>query len=147
CCPAANAFDFSPDGASVSGSMCRFLLAAILCAAPSTGGAQETVGSQWNYRTPEEQFRVEVVATGLTAPVSLAFLPDGPALVADRPEGRLSLFDPSTRSLTTVEGVPPVHGKVDGGLMEVALHPDYGRNGWIYLILSVEVAGGNTTVV
>jgi glucose/arabinose dehydrogenase len=54
-------------------------------------------------RLREARFQVEVVATGLTAPAGLSFLPDGRLLVADRPEGRLSLFDPSTRSLVIHE--------------------------------------------
>lgn len=118
----------------------------VLCAAPGAA-AQEQVGSHWTYQTPDERFQVEVVATGLTAPAGLSFLPDGRLLVADRPEGQLSLFDPSTRGLTVVEGVPPVHGKVDGGLLDVLVHPDYAHNGWIYLVLSIEVPGGNTTAV
>jgi len=123
----------------------RHALILALCAA-SSAKTQE-VGSRWTYATRDARFQVEVVATGLTAPAGLSFLPDGRLLVADRPVGRLSAFDPTTRTLTAIEGVPAVHGKIDGGLMDVLVHPDYARNGWIYLVLSIEVPGGNTTVV
>jgi glucose/arabinose dehydrogenase len=113
----------------------------------SSAAAQEQAGARWTYQTPDGRFQVEVVATGLTAPVGLSFLPDGRLLVADRPVGQLSAFDPATRTLTPIDGVPPVHGKVDGGLLDVLVHPNYAQNGWIYLVLSVEVPGGNTTVV
>ena len=99
------------------------------------------------YETPDARLQVEVVATGLIAPAGLSFLPDGRLLLADRPVGQLSVFDPATRILTPIDGVPPVHGKVDGGLMDVLVHPNYARNGWIYLVYSIEVPGGNTTVV
>lgn len=88
-----------------------------------------------------------MVAAGLKAPVGLSFLPDGRMLIADRPVGELSVFDPKTRSLARIEGVPAVHGKIDGGLLDVLVHPDFARNGWIYLVYAVEVAGGNTTAV
>jgi glucose/arabinose dehydrogenase len=124
----------------------RYALLVALCAS-SAAMAQEQVGSRWSYATPDAHFQVEVVATGLVAPAGLSFLPDGRLLVADRPEGRLSAFDPANRTLTSIDGVPPVHGKIDGGLMDVLVHPDYAHNGWIYLVLSIEVPGGNTTVV
>jgi glucose/arabinose dehydrogenase len=124
----------------------RHALILALCIT-SGATAQEKVGTRWMYATPDARFQVEVVASALTAPVGLSFLPDGRLLVADRPVGRLSAFDPSTRTLTPIEGVPTVHGKVDGGLLDVLVHPDYARNGWIYLVLAIEVAGGNTTVV
>jgi aldose sugar dehydrogenase len=124
------------------------LLALILGLCVASGAtAQEIVGTRWAYATSDARFQVEIVATGLSAPVGLSFLPDGRLLVADRPVGRLSAFDPSTQTLTSIEGVPAVHGKVDGGLLDVLVHPDYARNGWIYLVLSIEVPGGNTTVV
>ena len=123
----------------------RTLLLALCLASAAT--AQDQLGAKWTYATHDARFQVEVVATGLTAPVGLSFLPDGRLLVADRPAGRLSLFDPGARTLTPIDGVPAVHGKVDGGLLDVLVHPDYVRNGWIYLVLSIEVAGGNTTVV
>jgi glucose/arabinose dehydrogenase len=139
----------------VSAAVIRRASILALCAASAAnaqntqeaGNTQEQVGSRWTYSTSNARFQVEVVATGLRAPAGLSFLPDGRLLVADRPVGRLSAFDPAKRTLTPIDGVPPVHGKVDGGLMDVLVHPDYVRNGWIYLVLSIEVLGGNTTVV
>ena len=123
-----------------------FMLA--LCAASSAPAqVQDRAGSRWTYQTPEAHFQLEVIASGLTAPAGLSFLPDGRLLVADRPVGRLSVFDPAAGSLTPIDGVPPVHGKIDGGLMDVLVHPNYAHNGWIYLVYSIEVPGGNTTVV
>lgn len=115
--------------------------------ASAAAAADESVGSRWTYTTPDAKFQVEVLATGLKAPVGMSFLPDGRLLVADRPVGVLSVFDPSSRTLTPIGGVPAVHGKVDGGLLDVLVHPDYAHNGWIYLALAIETEGGNATVV
>jgi aldose sugar dehydrogenase len=65
--------------------------------------------------------------------------------------GRLSLLTPKTGALVAVEGVPGMHLAADleeeGGLFDVINHPDYARNGWIYLAYSAAAPEGNTTVV
>jgi aldose sugar dehydrogenase len=107
----------------------------------------DSTATSWTYESQNERFRAEVIVTGLQRPVGLSFLPDGRLLVADRPTGQLSILDLETDSLTLVAGIPPVHGKVDGGLLDVLVHPDYAHNGWIYLVYAVEGPTGNTTVV
>ena len=109
--------------------------------------ATDTVGSCWTYQTPDARFRAEVVARGLTVPVSIAFLPDGRALVAERPVGRISFVELRTGALTPIEGVPAVVGEVDGGLLEVVAHPDFSRNGLIYFAYTEHTDSGNATVV
>jgi glucose/arabinose dehydrogenase len=107
----------------------------------------DTVGASWSYRSDDARFRVEVVATGIQVPWGLAFLPDGRLLLTERGRGRLSVLDLRSGALTPIDGLPPVHAKVDGGLLDVILHPDYLRHGWIYLSYSIDTAGGTTTVV
>lgn len=109
--------------------------------------ATDTVGSCWTYRTPDARFRAEVVARDLTVPVSIAFLPDGRALVAERPVGRLSFVNLRTGALTPIEGVPPVVGVVDGGLLDVVAHEGFSRNGLIYFAYTEHTDSGNATVV
>ena len=46
-----------------------------------------------------------------------------------------------------MKGTPPVHGKVDGGLLEVLVHPDYAKTKWIYLAWASEDSAGNGLVV
>jgi glucose/arabinose dehydrogenase len=61
---------------------------------------------------------------------SMAFMPDGSLLLTQR-DGPLWHFKDGEKRL--VESTPEVWQHGQGGLMEVALHPDYSENGWIYL--------------
>ncbi len=87
-------------------------------------------------RTEHEEYTIETVVdgdAGLEIPWAIAFLPDGRKLVTERP-GRLRIIDADDRLLPDpVEGTPQVIHHGQGGLMEVALHPDFADNGWIYL--------------
>jgi glucose/arabinose dehydrogenase len=109
--------------------------------------ATDSTATTWDYAAGRTRFRVEIVASGFHAPVSLAFLPDGRLLVADRPTGELSILDLSTSSRTLVSGVPRVHGKVDGGLLDVLVHPDFTRNHRLIIAYASEEPGGKSVVV
>lgn len=67
---------------------------------------------------------VSELARGLEQPWSLAFLPDGSLLVSERP-GRLRLVSGDGRIGAPVLGVPAVHARGQGGLLDVALMPDF----------------------
>jgi aldose sugar dehydrogenase len=125
------------------------VVSAATAAAPTgaQSGTPDSSATGWTYESQSARFRVEVVATGFQRPSGLSFLPDGRLLVADRPAGTLSAIDVGSGVVTRIGGVPPVHAKVDGGLLDVLVHPDYTRNGWIYLAYAAELPEGNTTVV
>ena len=92
-------------------------------------------------------FRVVTVADGLEHPWSLAFLPDGRMLVTERP-GRLRLISADGRlDPRPLAGVPKVAAVGQGGLLDVALHPQFARNGWIYLSYAAQGEGGYGTEV
>ncbi len=68
-------------------------------------------------------------------------------LVTERP-GRLRLVDADGRlHPQPVSGVPAVAAVGQGGLLDVALHPDFARNGWIYLSYAAQGEGGYGTEV
>src|SRR5262249_47316229 len=75
----------------------------------------------------------------LETPWGLAFLPDGRLLITERP-GRLRIVDKG-KLLEPVKGLPKVWEKQDGGLLDVEVHPQYVKNGWIYLAYSEIVPG------
>ena len=94
-----------------------------------------------------QRFRLRIVSEGLEHPWGLAFLPDGRMLVSERP-GRLRLIDASGRvDPEPVRGLPPIAAFGQGGLLDVALHPRYRDNGWIYLSYVGEGPGGYGTEV
>ena len=85
------------------------------------------------FESEEHAFRVVEVASGLDHPWGLAFLPDGRMLVTERP-GRLRTVTAEGRlDPEPVVGVPRVHASGQGGLLDVALHPGFQENGWVYL--------------
>ena len=106
----------------------------------------DTVGASWEYDSQLGRYRVEVVATGVRVPFGIAFLPDSRALVTDRP-GTLWLLDIRTGAMTRVAGVPAVSDSVDGGLLDIEVHPDYARTGWLYFSYSEKTDTGKATVV
>jgi glucose/arabinose dehydrogenase len=111
------------------------LFAALLAAAP--------VAHAQVVQTREHAVRVVTVTEGLDHPWGLAFLPDGRMLVTERP-GRMRLvggdgkLDPAP-----VAGLPRVDAQGQGGLLDVALHPKYRDNGWIYWSYAQRDASGD----
>jgi glucose/arabinose dehydrogenase len=91
-------------------------------------------------------FRVVDVATGLANPWSLAFLPGGDMLVTERP-GRLRRIRAGALEKAPIAGVPKVAARGQGGLLDVAVHPDFASNGLVYLSYSADGPGGAGTEV
>lgn len=77
-------------------------------------------------------YQITEVASGLSYPWSLAFLPDDELLVTER-TGQLRRVVAGELS-APIKGLPDdLYVKSQGGLLDVMLHPDYQQNGWIYL--------------
>jgi aldose sugar dehydrogenase len=105
------------------------------------GAAFEQAHTTYNAPVPgaivkseKESFKLEpVMEAGLVEPWAIAFLPDGRMLVTERP-GRLRIIDRGRLLPEPVRGMPAGYGG-EGGLLDVALHPNYSHRGndWIYL--------------
>jgi glucose/arabinose dehydrogenase len=91
-------------------------------------------------------FRVVEVAGGLEHPWAMAFLPDGDLLITERP-GRLRILREGVLDPTPIEGVPEVYASGQGGLLDVALDPDFSTNRLIYLSYAAETDAGAGTRV
>ena len=98
------------------------------------------------FESEEGSFLVDIVVDSLEVPSSLSFLPDGKALVTERPRGRMHLLDVEIGTLTQVQNMPAIHGKGDSGLHDVLVHPEYAQNGWIYFSYSILTEEGVTVV-
>ena len=91
-------------------------------------------------KSEKQTFKIEVVARDLETPWALAFLPDGRLLITERP-GRLRVVENGKLLPEPVKGTPKVWERQDGGLLDVEVHPQYARNGWIYLAYSEALPG------
>jgi glucose/arabinose dehydrogenase/catechol 2,3-dioxygenase-like lactoylglutathione lyase family enzyme len=91
--------------------------------------------------TDQLPVRVVPVATGLSHPWSMVWLPDGSMLVTER-AGRLRIIRNGVLDPMPVSGVPQVRAVVLGGLLDVALHPKFTENGLLYLAYSKARADG-----
>ena len=83
----------------------------------------------------ELPIRVVPIVTGLSHPWSLAFLPDGNILVTER-AGRLRTVRDGKLDPTPIAGTPQVVARALGGLLDVALHPQFVQNRIVYLSYS-----------
>ncbi len=84
---------------------------------------------------------VENVAGGLEHPWGMVFLPDGRALVTER-AGRLRVLGTDGGLSGSVEGTPEVYAQGQGGLLDVALDPDFATNQYVYLSYAAPGPGG-----
>ncbi|MFC7050798.1 PQQ-dependent sugar dehydrogenase [Emcibacter nanhaiensis] len=84
-----------------------------------------------HYQTENGNVEVETIATGLQFPWAVAFLPDGSALVTEKP-GRLRHVS-GHRLSAPIKGVPMVHYDRQGGLLDVAVDPEFDKTGTIFL--------------
>ena len=78
------------------------------------------------------------MASGLSHPWSLAFLPDGDMLVTER-NGKLRLMHDGVLDPEPIAGVPAVHAVRLSGLMEVLPHPKFAQNHLVYLTYTKDV--------
>lgn len=91
-------------------------------------------------KTAKQNVRIEVLATGLDTPFGAAFLPDGTLLVSER-AGFLRIMNKDGTLRARVKNTPTAWVRQDGGYFDIAIHPDYAKNGWIYLSYSEIVPG------
>lgn len=98
------------------------------------------------YESEQHAFAAQVLVDGLRSPWGMAFLPNGDILVTERP-GRLRIIAGGKLQAAPIEGVPKVRAIDQGGLLDVALHPDFANNRWVYLSLVAGGKGGYGTEV
>lgn len=80
-----------------------------------------------------QKLLIEDWAVDLDAPWGVSFIAEGLALITEK-KGNLLLVTPNSKR--KVIGIPTVANKGQGGLLDVALDPNYSKNGWVYLSFS-----------
>ncbi len=119
--------------------MCSALLAVGLI---MWSGARVT--GQSVLQSTHHQYRVVTVVDALMEPWSIAFLPGGDMLITERP-GRLRIVRNGKLLPQAVDGVPAVFHVGQGGLLEVAPHPNFAANRLLYLTYSKPLGGDQST--
>ncbi len=91
-------------------------------------------------------YHVEVINSDLQKPWGIINLADGRFLITSK-TGHLNIVSADGKTISRVEGLPKVDAKGQGGLLDVALDPDFQNNKMIYWTFSEPVSGGNHTAV
>jgi glucose/arabinose dehydrogenase len=120
------------------------LRAVLLLALGLAACAAGPVPAQEVVRSERASFRVRDFAAGLDHPWGAAFLPDGRLLVTERP-GRLRIIGRDGAVSPALPGMPDVVAQGQGGLLDVALAPDFDRTRQVYLCLAGAAQGGVLT--
>jgi glucose/arabinose dehydrogenase len=97
-------------------------------------------------RTEKHAFRLETFAAPLDTPWGIVFLPDGTMLVSDR-IGALRVIEKNgALQPAAIRGTPTPFVRQDGGFLDLIAHPDYAKNGWLYLAYTETGTARNATM-
>ncbi len=105
--------------------------------------------AQYDAVYPSEHYdvRVTTVAKGFDHPWGLAFLPDGAMLVTERDPGTIRLVEADGTVQPPLAGTPVVFAVGQGGMLDIAIDPDYATNKLIYFSYAEPGPGGGGTAV
>lgn len=107
---------------------------------PAGAGSSQTVESQ------QARFVVGQVADGLGIPWAMAFLSPDKLLVTER-GGYISIVNTETGNVRRLKGAPTVMAKGQGGMLDVAVPPDFKTGDWIYFTYVKDKQGQGVTVL
>jgi len=102
--------------------------------------------SALEFKSSHHDYNVEIMVTGLTHPWGMAFISETELLVTER-TGDLRLIRNGQLLDEKISGLPPIREVGQGGLLGIALHPEYERNRLIYLSYAGEDNGRFSTEV
>ncbi len=91
-------------------------------------------------------YQIETLAEDLNRPWGMAFLPDAGDIIITKRGGAVVLWD-EENGITEISGAPDVVSDGQGGLLDVAVRPDYDETGFVYMSWVDRVEGGTTTHV
>lgn len=118
-----------------------FALAGMSVSLAAPALAQDVVESE------QESFTVETLAEGLAFPWSIAFLPSGEMLVSER-DGAMRVLTGQGLRQAPVAGLPgDLVAERQGGLMDIAVAPDFADTRHVYFSYSEGTAAENRTVL
>lgn len=98
------------------------------------------------FKSSVGDLKVDTVASGLSHPWALAFLPDGRMLVTERP-GRMRIVAAAGKLSPPLQQVPKVLASGQGGLLDVVLDRDFANNQSIYFCYAEPAGRGARTAM
>jgi glucose/arabinose dehydrogenase len=131
----------------------HYLLILLLCLVLACSDKENGTGdddesenySGATYKSEKLTFGIDTIANDLKNPWGIAFLPDGRILVTER-AGEVLIFQDGKQLGEKIQ-IPDVYVEGQGGLLDIKLHPDYDKNGWIYLSYAKKGEDGGGTVI
>lgn len=107
--------------------------------------AQQTTAQ--TFKTEHYDVRLQVVADDLNHPWGMAFLPGGAILVTERNAGAIRVIDSDGKTGKPLEGTPEVFASGQGGMLDIAVDPDFAANNLIYFSYAERGDDGAGTAV
>ena len=114
--------------------MARLLSAALLPVALLLSAAAPAAADTQSFDTQVVKLNAEIITDGLQNPWGLDFLPNSEAIVTERP-GRIRILTKDGLS-QPIAGVPKVSARGQGGLLDIAVAPDFATSGTIFFTFS-----------
>ena len=96
------------------------------------------------FTSEDMKINVDIILSGLGVIWGFDFLPDGRIILTEK-SGSISTLDMALQQLHTVTGSPKSVDKGQGGLLDIAVHPEHSKNGWVYFTYVAKVGNGYTT--
>lgn len=122
--------------------LARLTISCLIITLLASSAACTVNGRAQNYATEKHLIQVETIVDGLSQPWALAFLPDGSSLITEK-TGTLRHLSVERLLSAPISGVPDVLVDGQGGLLDVAVDPDFDQNQTIYLSYSESSAVGD----
>jgi len=116
------------------------------CNGAPAGASNPPSETQSISTSDQARFRVETVASGLEVPWAFAFLPNRNLLFTER-RGRVRIIENGKLRAEPVFVVPDVEPSGESGLMDLSLHPDFAKNGFVYMSYAYNSGGQKVKVV
>jgi len=96
--------------------------------------------------TPPTLVEDRVLINNIGAPWGFTFINNNEVLFTEK-QGKVFRYVISTNTRTEITGIPAVSQNGQGGLLDIALHPNFGSNNFVYLTYAVDATGGQTTAL
>jgi glucose/arabinose dehydrogenase len=102
-------------------------------------------GSTMNSQTVEV-FQQKILINTMAAPWGFTFINSNEVLFTEK-QGKMYRYAISTGTLSEILGLPAISQNGQGGLLDIAVHPEFDKNNYVYITYAVSATGGQTTAL